>query len=140
MYTLPSLVTPSSSWAQVSLGRIQAFFELEELHPADREWTSSGGNDKGAGFLCLSGTFVWSPADDATDSAVDANANTDPEDAVPDDKERGACGGTGGCGGSGGSGDNIGLVKAKASAVGPAMDKAKKPLTGERRPNPPIQT
>lgn len=40
------------------------FFELEELHPKDREWTNRGGNGKGKGAVSVSGTYVWTPSDD----------------------------------------------------------------------------
>lgn len=38
---------------------MQKFFELEELSPMDRNWTSKSGNGKGAGKLFIAGTYVW---------------------------------------------------------------------------------
>lgn len=55
---------------------MQKFFELDELHPADREWTNRDGNGKGGGSLSVSGKFVWTLAADAAD-----------DDGIPNDKE-----------------------------------------------------
>lgn len=55
---------------------MQKFFELEELHPADRDWTNRDGNGKGAGSLSVSGRFVWTPAaadDDGDDDGTDVS-------------------------------------------------------------------
>jgi len=41
---------------------MQKFFEMEELHPKERDWTNRSGN--GDGTVAISGTFVWTPADD----------------------------------------------------------------------------
>lgn len=59
---------------QVSLGRMQKFFELEELHSVDREWTNKCGNYKGAGALSVSGRFIWTP-DAQDEEAAEANAS-----------------------------------------------------------------
>ena len=103
---------------------MQTFFELGELHPTDREWTSRGGNGKGAGSLSLSGKFIWKPADDDDDN------ENDPIDAVPNDREGGNKGGSDG---KGGKGQSIvySQTKAKASSVGPATNNGGKQLTGE---------
>lgn len=103
---------------------MQTFFELEELHPTDREWTSRGGNGKGAGSLSLSGKFIWKPADDGDDN------ENDPNDAVPNDQEGDSKGG------SDGKDENCQSIvyakaRAKASAVGPATNDGGKRLTGE---------
>lgn len=60
--------------AQVSLGRMQKFFELEELQGDDREWTNKCGNHKGAGALSVSGTFIWTP-DAQGEEAAEAGAS-----------------------------------------------------------------
>lgn len=52
---------------------MQKFFELEELHPKDREWTNRSGNGRGAGAVSISGTYVWTPTDDDGDSEQTAN-------------------------------------------------------------------
>ncbi|CAM9732984.1 unnamed protein product, partial [Hapterophycus canaliculatus] len=65
-FPLMMLPMAVASWVQgkISLGRMQKFFELEELHPKDREWTNRGGNGEGAGTVSIAGTFVWTPVDD----------------------------------------------------------------------------
>eukprot|EP00904_Undaria_pinnatifida_P007302 jgi/Undpi1/3701/HiC_scaffold_16.g07071.m1 len=77
-FPLMMLPMALASWIQgkVSLGRMQKFFELEELHPADRDWTNRDGNGKGAGSLSVSGRFVWTPAaadDDGDDDGTDVS-------------------------------------------------------------------
>lgn len=46
------------------MGRMQKFFELEELDPKDREWTNRSGNGAGAGAVSISGRYVWTPTDE----------------------------------------------------------------------------
>lgn len=46
---------------------MQAFFELEELHPSDREWTNRDG--PGSGAVSIMGKFVWTPSDEDDDDA-----------------------------------------------------------------------
>lgn len=59
---------------------MQKFFELEELHPKDREWTNRGGNGTGAGAVSISGTYVWTPADE-DDGDSNAKVAKDAKDA-----------------------------------------------------------
>ncbi|CAM9569071.1 unnamed protein product, partial [Laminaria digitata] len=122
----PLLMLPMAvaSWiqAKVSLGRMQKFFELEELHPGDRKWTSRDGNVKGAGSLSLSGKYIWNSADEDDD-----DNDNDSNDAVTNDK-------TGGDNGNTLSGSDSSVYskhKAKAAAVGPAVQGGKR-LAGGR--------
>ncbi|CAM9948860.1 unnamed protein product, partial [Ectocarpus sp. 4 AP-2014] len=69
-FPLMMLPMAIASWVQgkVSVGRMQAFFELEELHPSDREWTNREG--PGSGAVSIAGKFVWTPSDEDDDDAT----------------------------------------------------------------------
>lgn len=74
---------------------MQKFFELEELHPKEREWTNRGGSGKGAGAVSISGTYVWTPAgdDDDGDKAADAKGSKKKGVEGATQKEEGEVGG-----------------------------------------------
>lgn len=76
---------------------MQAFFELEELHPSDREWTNRDG--PGSGAVSIAGKFVWTPSDDDDD-----------------DDATGGGGGGGGGGTQGGETKEEGELAAAASS------------------------
>lgn len=116
---------------QVSVGRMQTFFELDELHPADREWTNRDGNGKGAGSISASGRFVW------TSSADDDKTDSDPRTSSGQERS-----GNGGDKTLDGSGDNRIKAKTKtkvkrqpkAAAVAPSLAKEGRASEGEKRP------
>lgn len=122
---------------------MQKFFELEELHPADREWTNRDGNGKGAGSLSVSGKFVWTLAADTDDDGTPNDKEGKEGGGKDEGNDKGKSksngnhngrdnGGSGIEGGSGTKGSSGGYQlaaksKAKASAVGPpraSVDKA----------------
>eukprot|EP00752_Nemacystus_decipiens_P009274 g8285.t1 len=82
-FPLMMLPMAIASWVQgkVSLGRMQKFFELEELHPADREWTNRGGNGTGAGAVSISGTYVWTPTVQEGEDTEEAGAASKANDS-----------------------------------------------------------
>lgn len=83
---------------------MQKFFELEELDPADREWTNRCGNGKGAGAVSISGTYLWTPPDDDEDDEEQTKGSKKSAkgDATADGpKSKSAAVGAGDAGGSG---------------------------------------
>eukprot|EP00903_Cladosiphon_okamuranus_P012646 g11831.t1 len=91
-FPLMMLPMAIASWVQgkVSLGRMQKFFELEELDPKDREWTNRSGNGRGAGAVSISGTYVWTPTDDDDEEASKSKDGVKDTTTTAGSKSKGA--------------------------------------------------